>query len=297
VAHGWNDNAFYAWKVTPAGIDSAVVSNVGIVHSDAVIQNSYGQLKFNTCGDRLAVAAGYLDKVEFFDFDVETGVVSNPQTISYSDHVYGVEFSPNGDVLYVSTYETSGTLLQYDLSLANIGAIVSAVQIVSTTSDIYPLQRAVDGKIYVCKSFSQFLGVIQSPNSIGSLACDYIDNAIDLDPSFIGASSGIGLPNFVCSFMGGASACPGANVGLNEQGLSAGSVSPNPSESTFTFKAGTDLTTVCMLDASGKLLETHMQIVSGTELTFGSEYAPGVYFIKVADEAGNTDALRIVKID
>jgi hypothetical protein len=149
----------------------------------------------------------------------------------------------------------------------------------------------------VCKSFSQYLGAIQSPNSIGSLACDYIDNAIDLDPSFMGVNSGIGLPNFVCSFMGGASACPGANAGLNEQNFLVGSVSPNPSESTFTFSAGTDLTAVSVLDASGKLMETHVNITTGTALTFGSDYAPGVYFLHATDAAGNTDALRIVKMD
>lgn len=295
VAHGWNNDAFHAYKITPAGIDSAVVSNVGIVHTDAAIQNSYGQMKFNTCGDRLALAAGYLDKVELFDFDVATGIVSNPQTISYSDHVYGVEFSPNGDVLYVSTYDAAGTLLQYDLTLPNIGAIVSAVQIVSTSEGIYPLQRAVDGKIYVVKSFSQFIGAIQSPNSIGALACNYIENQIDLDPSFMGANSGIGLPNFVTSFMGGASACPGANVGLNEQELLSASVFPNPSQSAFTFKAEADNATVTVTDASGKLLETYANVAAGAEFSFGASYPAGVYFVNASDLKGNAGTLRMVK--
>lgn len=295
VAHGWNDDAFYAYKVTPLGIDSAVVSHTGIVHSDAVIQNSYGQMKFNTCGDRLALAAGYLDKVEIFDFDVATGIVSNPQTISYADHVYGIEFSPNNNLLYVSTYEASGTLLQYDLTLPNTAAMISAVQIVSSTSDIYPLQRGPDGKIYVVRSYNQYIGVIQSPDSPGSLACDYIENAIDLDPAFMGANTGIGLPNFVASFFGDVSNCSTGSAGMDQNMLSANSVFPNPSNGEFTFKTEDNYPEILITDASGKLIETRSNVAAGTSFRFGADYVPGVYFIQAINELRNTSVLRVVK--
>jgi len=295
VTHGWNDDAFYAYKLTASGIDSAVVTHTGIVHSDAVIQNSYGQMKFNTCGDRLALAAGYLDKVELFDFDVATGIVSNPQTISYADHVYGIEFSPNSDLLYVSTYEASGTLLQYDLTLPSTSAMISAVQIVSTTPDIYPLQRGPDGKIYIVKSYSQFVGVIQSPDNVGNLACNYVDNAIDVDAAFMGVNAGIGLPNFVSSFMGGASLCPGATAGIGESHLQANSVFPNPSSYGFTFTSENTYAEIHITDASGKLLQTHSKVAAGTVFTFGENYVPGIYFIHALNESGNSDVVRIVK--
>ncbi len=290
LAHGWNDDAFYAYKVTTLGIDSAVVSHSGIVHSDAVIQNSYGQMKFSTCGDRVALAAGYLDKVEIFDFDVTTGVVSNPQTISYSDHVYGIEFSPNDNLLYVSTYEASGTLLQYDLTLLpNISAMISAVEIVSTTPDIYPLQRGPDGKIYVGRSYTQYVGVIQSPNSVGNLACDYIDNAIDLDPGMTGINGGIGLPNFVCSFTSDDSDC---TLDVDDDELQADNVFPNPSNESFTFTSPNNYAKICITDASGKLLETHTAS-AGMSFTFGHDYAPGVYFLT----ATTGGVLRVVKTE
>lgn len=297
VAHGWNNDAFYAYKITPSGIDSAVVTHTGIVHSDAVIQNSYGQMKFNTCGDRLALAAGYLDKVELFDFDVATGIVSNPQTISYSDHVYGIEFSPNSDLLYVSTYEAGGTLLQYDLTLASTSAMISAVQIISATPDIYPLQRGPDGRIYVVKSYSQYLGVIQSPDFVGTLACNYVDNGFDLDAGSMGLNSGIGLPNFVCSFLGGASLCPGATAGMDENTLQANSVFPNPSNGSFTLKAENNYSEIRITDASGKLLERHSPIAAGVPFAFGTDYVPGVYFIHAVNELGNRGVLRVVKTE
>lgn len=297
VAHGWNNDAFYAYKITPAGIDSAIVSHTGIVHSDAVIQNSYGQMKFNTCGDRLALAAGYLNKVEIFDFDVATGVVSNPQTISYSDHVYGIEFSPNSDLLYVSTYDAGGTLLQYDLTLSSTSAMISAVQIISTTPDIYPLQRGPDGKIYVAKSYSQYLGVIQLPDIVGDLACSYVENGMDLDPSSMGLNSALGLPNFVCSSLGGASLCPGASAGIGENTLQANLVFPNPSKGSFTFLSEEGYSEIRITDASGKLLETYSNVTAGMELYFGADYIPGVYFINANNESGNRGVLRVVKTD
>ena len=296
VTHGWNEDAFYAFKLTGSGIDSAVVSHSGIVHSNSQIQNSYGQMKFNTCGDRIALAAGYLDKVELFDFDPGTGVVSNPQTISYSDHVYGIEFSPSSTLLYVSTYETSGTLIQYDLTQPNIASIIASAQIISTTPDIYPLQRGPDGKIYVVRSYSQYLGVIQSPNAVGSTACNYVENLIDLDPSFLGASSGIGLPNFVSSFMGGTFICPGASAGVEENVLGEGSVFPNPSAGSFTFQTKNQDSKIRITDASGKLIEIHSAI-AGMEFTFGEEYAPGIYFINELNGSGKNKVLRVVKTE
>ncbi len=294
VTHGWDDDAFYAFKVTATGIDSAIVSHTGIVHSDDVIQNSYGQMKFNSCGDRLALAAGYLDKVELFDFDALTGIVSNPQTISYTDHVYGVEFSSNDDVLYVSTYQVTGTLLQYDLTLSSTSAMVAAVKTISTTSDIYPLQRGPDGKIYVVKSYSQFLGVINAPNSVGVAACNYVDNGVDLDPSFMGANSGIGLPNFVSTFTGDGTVCLGS-AGIKDGILSANSVFPNPSNDSFTFISDDNYAELQITDASGRLMESHSNVAIGMTFSFGDKYVPGVYFIKVSAKNGKSDVLPIIK--
>jgi len=67
-------------------------------------------MKFSFCGDKIALAAGYLDTVEVFDFDNVTGIVSNPITIPFNYHVYGIEFSGDEHLLYVSNYDPSNTL-------------------------------------------------------------------------------------------------------------------------------------------------------------------------------------------
>jgi hypothetical protein len=295
VAHGWGDDAFYAFRITPAGIDSAVVSHAGIVHSDAVIQNSYGQMKFNPCGDRLALAAGYLDKVELFDFNIVTGAVSNPKTISYSDHVYGIEFSRNGDVLYVSTYDPNGTLVQYDLSITDVNAMVAAAQVVSTTADIYPLQRGPDGRIYVCKSFSQYLGVIHSPDNVGAVSCSYVDNGFDLDPAFLGLNSALGLPNFVTSYTGGTESCVGSTNAVGENAAGSNMIFPNPSNDDFTFVAQQPGVSVTVSDLSGKELDRWKDVAGGTEITFGGAYAAGTYLVKTAGVSGGVSVRKLVK--
>ncbi|MES2555794.1 MAG: T9SS type A sorting domain-containing protein [Bacteroidota bacterium] len=292
VAHGWNNDSFYSFKISPVGIDSAIVSNVGIVHDDGVIQNSYGQMKFNPCGDKLALAAGYLDKVELFDFNIITGIVSNPKTISYADHVYGLEFSSNSNALYVSTYDANGTIMQYDLSIANLASMVAAAEIVSTTADTYPLQRGPDGKIYACKSFSQYLGVINSPNSIGASACNYVDMGFDLDPTFMGFNSALGLPNMVTSFMGGTANCIGSTNGVDDQEALTNVIFPNPSNSNFTFVSKHNNSSVVVTDVSGKAVDTYTNVTNGMQFDFGRNYAPGMYLITTT--SGNTTSITKV---
>lgn len=298
LTHGWNDDAFYAFRITPAGIDSAVVSQVGIVHSNAVIQNSYGQLKFNPCGNKLALAAGYLNTVQLFDFDIVTGAVSNPQTITYSDHVYGIEFSSNSNVLYVSTYQDNANLLQYDLTITDVSAMIAAAEIVSTTPDIYPLQRAPDGKIYVCKSFGQYLGVIHAPDNVGSVACNYIESGFDLDPGFLGLNSALGLPNLVTSYTGETGSCIGSTNGINETGTSKMStVFPNPSNGDFTFVSGGNNLQIRITDISGKVIDTYGNVMNGATFNFGAQCAPGMYLIRTTDSAGNTALQKILKTE
>lgn len=199
VVHGWGTNAFYAYALTGTGINtSSVVSNSGMVHSTTQIQNTYGQMKFAGCGGRLALAAGYLDTVEVLDFNLASGTVANPITIPMNAHVYGVEFSPDNSKLYVTCYNPEGTLLQFDLLQGDETAIINSKITLNSTEDLYALQLAPDGKIYVVRSYSAMLGIINYPDLAGS-GCNFVLNGINLDPAYTGAAAALGLPNFVQS--------------------------------------------------------------------------------------------------
>lgn len=228
MVHEWGANAFRAYQVSASGFNTtAIISNTGIVHDSSAIGNTYGQLKFSACGNRVAAAMNGLDTVDVFDFDAATGIVSNPVSLPFIDHVYGVEFSTDNSKLYVSSYNPSGTLLQYDLLAGTPAAIIASQVVISMTPDIYALQLAPDGKIYVVKSFSQFLGVINNPDSAG-IACDYVDFGLDLDPLFMGVTASLGLPCFVQSYFIPPGGCiPNGVVDLSREASVV--IAPNPS--------------------------------------------------------------------
>jgi hypothetical protein len=266
--------------------NSPVISNTGIVHAiDPLEQNKYGQMKFNTCGTKLALAAGYLDTVEVFDFDPATGIVSNPVTLPLYDHVYGVEFSEDGNMLYVTSYNTLadyGNLDQFDLTSGNQTTILASKTNIATINSAsvyyYALQIAPDYNIYVCKSWNQYLGVVNSPELPG-IACNYVELGFDLDPGANGVTSGLGLPSFVQSNFHNESPCSTPSS-LNEPVPTAGfTIFPSTTNDYFTVIQNTNTTmNLVVTDLTGKQVE-HISLSPGTREVFGNQLSPGIYFI------------------
>ncbi len=198
-------NTYHAFEINTSGVATAAIKST---FEDLSFNEQRGYLKISSDGTQIASAN--MEKGLFlYDFDLDTGVVSNQKRISITGTnkaAYGVEFSPNGRFLYVhaskdSREETghSSTLLQFDLEASNI----SASQVILDEQTIFrgALQLGENGKIYrtIAKSFSEgtpFLGVINRPNEQG-LAAGYKHNAISL-----GTKNGMqGLPPFVQSFL------------------------------------------------------------------------------------------------
>jgi len=92
AAHQWGNNSFNAYALTASGLSAPVITNIGTSHT-GTLQNTYGQMKFNPCGNQLALTIGYTDVWELFDFNTNTGVFSNCSTYGQNAHVYGIEFS------------------------------------------------------------------------------------------------------------------------------------------------------------------------------------------------------------
>lgn len=206
-----NMNTFHAYEVSNSGVNTnAVTSNVNVS-----INDTRGNLKFSPDGNRLACANAQ-DGLFIADFNKQTGTVTNRQNLHIntqnSNKPYGVEFSPNSELLYVTSsndfFQTQSenenpnnhisSLIQYNLSDNNI----SGSQIVIDNRTLYRggLQLGPDGKIYRALSSTYdsglpFLGVINSPNTIGT-GSNYIHNAVSLN----GRDSRQGLPPFITSF-------------------------------------------------------------------------------------------------
>jgi gliding motility-associated-like protein len=190
VSHRHNTNEFIAFEVTNTGVSPIpVVSAVG---SQTGFFNIAGQIKISPNGNKLAVARG--GEVQLFDFNNQTGIVSNPMTLDNEVSSYGVEFSPNNNLLYIAFY---GGVYQYDLQQVNVADIIaSRVTLSNVTNQGYAsMQIAPDGKIYVAKTFTDYLDVINNPNVVG-LGCNYSYEGLYLG----GRESSLGLPTFMQSF-------------------------------------------------------------------------------------------------
>lgn len=203
IAHEFNSSKFYTWKLSTNGMSSnAIITDIGAYHGpnrwDAI-----GYLKASPKGDKFAIATGYSDsEIEIYDFDNETGLISNPVVIDIDELVrpYGVEFSPSGDLLYFAGAQNQPNvyIFQIDLTQPTITEILASILIVgegtsrASTSTFGALQNAPDGKIYIAKENSNYLSVISNPNKTG-VACGFLEDNFYLG----GAKSQFGLPNLV----------------------------------------------------------------------------------------------------
>lgn len=199
LTHDKNSSIFRAYLLTSKGLDTnAILSNVGMSY---VGENRYGTLKFSPDGSKLSSVLGgsnTLETVEIYNFDVSTGIVSNPLTIQSSNtnsNAYSSEFSPNGNILYVTAFNDS-FIHQFDLSSGAASIISSTRRNIAIGTKIKAgLQLGPDQKIYVSQYGQQQLGRINTPNLLG-LDCNYEDNAVDL----LGGTARLCLPNFVQGF-------------------------------------------------------------------------------------------------
>ncbi|GAB1856615.1 hypothetical protein MHTCC0001_14500 [Flavobacteriaceae bacterium MHTCC 0001] len=208
-------NTFHAFEVSSSGINT---NSVKSTFPSLAIEDARGYLKLSPNGKRV-VSANVRDGLYIYDFDTSTGQVSNQTNIQLNGKnnavfPYGVEFSPNSELLYVNAsndffdpdnlnrandplYHFS-VLYQFDIS-------TNTPQTTETILDERSLYRGAlqlgpNGKIYRALSESYLggldgLSVIEKPNAIGT-ACNYQHNVINLYPT----KSSQGLPPFIASF-------------------------------------------------------------------------------------------------
>jgi hypothetical protein len=290
MVHKWGTDEFYDYHLTSSGISTPVISHAGSVHTTTTFQNTYGQMKFNMCGDRLALAIGYSDLIELFDFDKNTGIVSNAISFAMGYHVYGVEFSKNAQNLFVTTYNPSETLIQFNITLSNTAQIIASKVALSSTSGLYALQIGPDGKIYVAESFgSAFLGVINDPEIYGS-GSNYNESGVLIDPNGNGVGGSLGLPSFLQDILKGDMVC---SVGIEESEQQIISVIyPNPSSSYFKLLPNKNIIQINVYDNIGRLVET----ISDNRLDyiFGNNYPSGMYFISIVSDE-KTSCQKVIK--
>lgn len=199
---------FYSFKLTDQGFATIpVITTIGMNIPLEAAASSIGYLKASADSKKLAIAhkrvAGFTAEhgaLAIYDFDNTTGVVSNENILYAADlttlprSYYGVEFSPNGQVLYATTEENA--LYQYDLTAANIPSTEKNL----SGGLIGALQLGVDRKIYLSPYDGYYLSVINEPNQLLDTAAgtnpDFIYNAIFLE----GKKAKFGVPSFIIPY-------------------------------------------------------------------------------------------------
>lgn len=192
-------NDIYAYHLDHFGLnETAVISSVGDTIG-GYIGDPKGYMVVSPDGTKLVKANVGDRNVEFFDFDNSSGIVSNAfkDTNFVNEQPYGVAFSPNSKILYISTWKSWGSLFQYNLAAGSPEQIINSRIKLENFSPLYvgALQLAADNKIYIARPNLDFLGVINQPNVYGT-ACGYEVSGVYLDDKLCWW----GLPPFVQSF-------------------------------------------------------------------------------------------------
>ena len=208
------ENQFKAYKVTNNGVaKDPITSTVNYFANDR-----RGYLKISPDGKKIAIAHMGDERFILYDFNNEYGTVSNEQILNLTapnNSPYGVEFSGNGEKLYVTgsndfysedsaEYNNpdnhTSTLYQFDIT-KNTTSQINSSRVVIDSRKLFrsALQLGPDQKIYRSMSYTYndgipFLSVIESPENDGTDS-NYKHNAVSLGSN----RSTQGLPPFIAS--------------------------------------------------------------------------------------------------
>jgi gliding motility-associated-like protein len=189
ITHEMSSNIFKVFLVNANGIQAPINNAVGFVYNSS---NFIGPVKASVSGTKIAAATTFTPtSCQLFNFNPANGSMQFSQNISLNGNaigVYGLEFSPNENFLYISTIWGNNILYQYNISTG------STVQLgnVNGNYSFGALQLGLDNKIYLARNNQNFISVINNPNNIGT-ACNYVSNGLTLAA---GSNSTSGFPNF-----------------------------------------------------------------------------------------------------
>jgi len=190
--HDYGSDLYRSVLLSSTGVGASVTSAVGPVLNLAGY-TGLGTLKFSPDGTKAAICNYDNNFFDLVDFDNSTGIFSNQRDIyTAATNLYGLEFSPNSNVLY-STETTTRELFQYDVS-SGVAATILASRTsvgVGTEGNLGQLQLGPDKKIYMSQTRTAFIGVVSSPNTLG-VGCSWTELYLDTDVP--------GLGNIECRF-------------------------------------------------------------------------------------------------
>lgn len=194
IACTYNSDCTGYWVVTQRF--NTTVMHIVAVNSDTLgpftVQNftmlnsfsGYGMMKFSSDASMLVFASPQHQEIIVFNFDNATGVLTYRCKITgIIGDVYGVEFSPDNQLLYYTTIRSADKAL-YQAPVSVIDTLHSSSFLVHDGT-IGPdedwfgsLQLGPDNKIYVSQNDGTHISSIDNPNIVGG-GCNFTEFVLD----------------------------------------------------------------------------------------------------------------------
>nr|MBK9652206.1 T9SS type A sorting domain-containing protein [Bacteroidota bacterium] len=296
-------NCFYQLLVDPYNIGTPFKVCTGTYRPKNSLSSSY-----SPDGNKFALItldSTYHYRLAVFDFDRCTGLFSNERTANFvgsqsEPAAVGLAFSPNSNMIYVSTYFR---IYQFDCSQSNIqGTKIQVAEWDSFYSPSPPfaamyefMALAPDGKIYISTGNSTLvMHIIDQPDSPG-VACNFIQHGLQLPAFSVSAP-----PNHPNYFLGDNGLCN--NLGSNTPQTPEGAlirVFNNPTYDKFTlwFTPDKDVGVLEIYDVNGECIrkEYVAQWSQYKTVDIGALSA-GVYFCRMRWPSGE-GSVKVVRLE
>ncbi len=187
IVHPYFSSTYKAFLLTDGGVQNVITSNIGVMINGGS-STANGNLTASHDGKMLAGSRSISPSgsnrgvIELFDFNNQTGELSNYRLLSTQGYVQKLTFSPDNCKLYGIGFNddiSKNILTQWDFNAANVQS--SKTLLYTFPSSVYDMHLAPDAKIYVNyyeETDSNFvsryyLPVIQCPN-LPKYACNFI---------------------------------------------------------------------------------------------------------------------------
>lgn len=235
VGHEKSSNNYIVYRLTNTGFTGPNYYAVG-----ASANNDIGSFKVNSCFNRISHAMFGQTNVQIVSFDNSTGVVTgltHDITNFESNQTYYSEFSPNGNILYVTLLGESGSpaihrIYQFDISnpanVNNAGAryIVENTGPGGGVNRLCAIQLGPDGKIYSTMHSAWGnngggVSVINNPDVFG-VGCSYERLKYANTNAGISSWPGHGLPPVLRNFLTSSVKVKSATAGVDFDQVCAG---------------------------------------------------------------------------
>lgn len=293
---GYDTNVFYKFLVGGTDtIQGPFEQTIG----DLLYNKQLGiaQAAFSPDTKTLAINAD-TKLVKVYDFDNETGELSNFRNIAYpddGDYARGLAFSPNSRFVYVST-----VLNLYQIDLLDSSAVLVAhhesYDEFGWPVTIGYLHLGPDCRLYAdCGSTSHFVHVVDHPNEEGE-ACQFQERAITTLSTIL-----FEFPNIPMYRFDGA--CDSSIVlpvsTVNEEKTTEKlELFPNPATHFTQIELPTEVPSAMLsLFASTGQPSLSQRLIAGWNTVQLEALAPGLYFYEVRDKQRLLGSGKLVKVE